>query len=159
MWLAGVKFWNRPLARACKSTQGNIKQLSELKKLKIIHFLQQDKSNAEICEECFSITRTQCHQIIIQTTMKSFCLYGVSRMWLIHILSMPEIQRSTIPTLAVWSRTDHLPLSKVPSQWRPPTRRCSISVQGSWAKVFRNSIPLKSNFLVRSDSQNTVCGQ
>ena len=60
-----AKFENRPLTRACKPTQGNLKQLSELNRLKIIHFLQQDKSNAEICEELFSITRTQCHQIIL----------------------------------------------------------------------------------------------
>ena len=61
---SGAKFENRPLTRAFYPTQGNLKQLTELNRLKIIHFLQKEKSSAEICEELFSITRTQCHQII-----------------------------------------------------------------------------------------------
>ena len=75
---SGAKFENRPLKSACKPTQGTLKQLSELKRLKIIHSLQQDKSNAAICEELFSITRTQCHQIINSDNNEVFLLYGVS---------------------------------------------------------------------------------
>lgn len=61
----GAKFENRHIMSACKLTQRNLKQLSEPNRLKTFHFLYQDKSteNAEICEELFSITRTQC-QII-----------------------------------------------------------------------------------------------
>ena len=64
---------------------------------------------------------------------------------------MREIQRSTIPTLAVESRTDHLPLYLHSEDLR----------QGDAVAVFlfraaEQKFPLKSNFLVRSDSQNTV---
>ena len=85
---SGAKFENRPLTRACKPTQGNLKQLSELNRLKIIHFLQQDISNAEICEELFSITRTQCHQIINsdnnEVLLFVWCFRGVTNTYPEH---------------------------------------------------------------------------
>ena len=85
---SGAKFENRPLTRACKPTQGNLKQLSELNRLKIIHFLQQDKSNAEICEELLSITRTQCHQIINsdnnEVLLFVWCFRGVTNTYPEH---------------------------------------------------------------------------
>ena len=85
---SGAKFENRPLTRACKPTQGNLKQLTELNRLKIIHFLQQDKSSAEICEELFSITRTQRHQIIKSDNNEVFlflwCFRGVTNTYPEH---------------------------------------------------------------------------
>ena len=85
---SGAKFDNRPLTRACKPTQGNLKQLTELNRLKIIHFLQQDKSSAEICEELFSITRTQRHQIIKSDNNEVFlflwCFQGVTNTYPEH---------------------------------------------------------------------------
>ena len=85
---SGAKFENRPLTRACKPTQGNLKQLTELKRLKIIHFLQQNKSSAEICEELFSITRTQRHQIIKSDNNEVFlflwCFRGVTNTYPEH---------------------------------------------------------------------------
>ena len=85
---SGAKFENRPLKSACKPTQGTLKQLSELKRLKIIHSLQQDKSNAAICEELFSITRTQCHQIINsdnnEVLLFVWCFRGVTNTYPEH---------------------------------------------------------------------------
>ena len=85
---SGAKFENRPLTHAYKPTKGNVKQLSELNRLQIIHFLQQDKSNAEICEELFSITRTQCHQIINsdnnEVLLFVWCFRGVTNTYPEH---------------------------------------------------------------------------
>ena len=85
---SGAKFENRPLTRACKPTQGNLKQLTLLNRLKIIHFLQQDKSSAEICEELFSITRAQRHQIIKSDNNEVFlflwCFRGVTNTYPEH---------------------------------------------------------------------------